>query len=289
MQNELGAQEMLDAVANETNIEAKTPEAGTPTSQPESTEKEPQMFEYDAAGKRIKEPLEMVLKRASMGYDYAQRMEQIKKQSAEFETIKQQNAELSKWSEYDKFAKENPKWAEHVKDMWEKRQTMSDPNIDPSDPVIGKLSALEQMLNSKLSEFGTKFQTYDQWIASQQTAQEDQTFSKEIAGVRSSYPDVDFDGRDEMGKSLEMQVLEHMRDNNIPSFRAGFRDFYHDKLLESAKLKAKDQVASSVQKNHKQGILHGSTQPAQASTSLNYSRMSYDDLAEMAKKEMVSK
>jgi len=292
--DDLGADEMLKNVNDESKV-ADDVKSGTeqgqpdPASQQPQQSQQPQLYEYEAAGKRIKEPIEMILKRASMGNDYAQRSEQMKKQFAEFEKIKQQNTELSKWSEYDKFARENPQWAEHVRNMWDKRQTMSDPNIDPNDPVVGKLSALEQMLNSKLTEFGSKFQTYDQWIQSQQTAQEDQAFSQEIQSVRKQYGDIDFDARDADGKSLEMQVMEHMRDNHIPSFRAGFRDFYHDKLVEKASLKAKDQVASSVQKNNKQGIVGSTQQPGTKASTPNYSKMSYEDLAELAKMDMRQK
>ena len=36
-----------------------------------------QEYEYTASGRTIKEPIEMILKRASQGYDYAQKNERV--------------------------------------------------------------------------------------------------------------------------------------------------------------------------------------------------------------------
>jgi hypothetical protein len=260
-----------------------------PQAEPEQTQAAPevQLYEYSANGKTIKEPLDVILKRASQGYNYAQNQEQVNKEKSRWAEIEKVNQELSQWKQYDEYAKQNPQWAEHVKSSWEKRQTLSDPDLDPSDPLVGKLSALEQMLNTKLTGLESKFQTYDSWIASQTQSREDEAFSTEIQSIRQAHPDIDFSASNAEGKSLEMQILEHMRDNQIPSFRAGFRDFYHEKLIENAKLKAKDSVASSVQKNAKKGVVSTSSSmhPSNASTP-HFAKMSYDQLAELAKQDL---
>lgn len=214
---------------------------------------QPDLIEYTAAGRVVKEPLDLVKKRASQGYHYAQEMEKFNKQKAEYDARVAKAAELeSKWSPYEKFATENPGWNDHLKKSWENRhQALSDPDNPLSQEVAGLKSKLEEAVSAfqKLKEDHAKEQQ------DRKIKQEDDTFMNATKAIRDEYKEFDFDEADAEGKSLEYRVVEHAAQNGINSFRAAFRDFYHDQLLHKAAEKARADLGKAVQEKAKQGIV----------------------------------
>lgn len=234
-----GSVEGIPAEHNEPSTVAST----------EPTTPEQQFLEYVARGKTIKEPIDMVLKRASMGYDYAQRMNELKTQMSEIEGIRKQNEELSRWREYDEFAKKNPEWAQHVQQTWENRQGIGQENPEVS------------ALKTQLSQMQQKFEEVNKFISSQQQAKEDQALTQEIESIRQRYTDIDFQTPDESGKSLEWKVLEHAQQHGIRSFKTAFHDFYHDHLATMRESAAKESAVKQNQMLRKQGIMGVSDKP----------------------------
>lgn len=243
MSEDLSSEEMLAEVSGKETAPAAstTGEIAAPAT--------PQEFEYTIqGGKKIKESLDMVLKRAGMGYHYAQQMNVLNQEREKYKGYDERIQGLSRWEEYDKFAKDNPQWAEHWQNAWQSRTKALESNQGiQEDP---RIADLERKL-SELSKFKDEFGQFSNERKLERTAREDEKFSGEITHVAKQYG-VDMSQADEQGKSLEYRTLEHMKamglDGSKPGhFHMAFRDLNFDNLLSRQKEKTletqtKDQI-----------------------------------------------
>jgi len=236
-------------------------------------------------GKTVRENLEMIKKRASMGYDYAQKMEAFNKERAELMSRAERAQSLERWQEYNDFAEKNPQWADHVQRSWENREALlqQQGGDDPSSPLHSEL----QSVKSQLSELSGFLGTLKAEREQQQQAAEDKALDSEVKSIREKYTDIDFDLADESGKSLEFRVLEHGAQNGIKSFKTAFHDFYHENLIKQREDKAKEQVMKDLQAKKKAGIIGITDQPTKGLNSAHGARnKSYDQLAMEAMAEL---
>lgn len=289
MADELSAEQMLAEVSKETaapqetesNVETSTNEAGE-TTKTITDPKTGQTFTYTTdGGKEVTEPLEMVLKRAGMGYHYAQKMHQLNQQAEKYKGYDERIKSLSRWEEYDKYAATNPDWAKHVEESWNNRTNYQQPN-----PESQKIQELEK----KLADLYQFREEVERSRTQERYAQEDKQFSSEIQSVGKNFG-VDLDQADEQGRSLEWRVLAHMEkiglDGSKPGhFTAAFKDYYFDNLLNRQKDQVKEGHSKEKAELKRAGILDISRTP-KASNSKGYRPgMSYDQLSEMALAEI---
>jgi hypothetical protein len=261
--------QMFDSVVEDHNEPVNEPAPAEP-----KTESEPE-FEYSALGATRKEPLSMILKRASMGYDYAQKMEAYKQQQAEVERIRQEaEARHSKFAHLDEYAQQNPEWYNHWSQAYEQRQAglhqEGTPAIDLS-PIKSELDSLKN-----------DFMSVKEFVTKQQQSVEDSKYWDELKAVQKDFPDVDLNLADEHGKTLEYKVLEHAKQNGIGSFRIAFRDFYHDKLRSRMYEQAKQDLLKQDKENRKKGIVGVSNTPMLNSNMPDLRKMSEQQILEMA-------
>src|SRR3990167_5206971 len=149
----------------------------------------PDEFEFTALGKPIKAPREKVLQWASQGYDYSQKISEFNKQKSDFET------NYKTYQDIDRYAQENPEW-------WNNIQTQYSQRSQEQKPAEQGGSHEFQKLNEEIQEL-RKFR--DEFVAeksSKQRAEEDAQLKTEIESIRKSYPNLDFSGVSEDGKSL---------------------------------------------------------------------------------------
>ncbi len=297
LQQDLSSEEMIQTIEKEQNSQ-ETPQEASPEAQQTSEPEGPQYLDlgqfnshhvkYTANGKEISEPLDMVLKRASQGYNYGQHMNELKAEQEAITGIKQKNEELQRWQQYDTFAKENPEWAKHVQDNWDSRHTHKDPNLDPDDPVTQRFASIEKSLENFSSQFGEKIGVLDDFINQNHVNKEATALDSEISGVTNQFKQIDFGTPDENGKTVETHVLEHMQRMQIPSFKAAFTDLYLDQILNTTTQQARQQQANAVQKQNKQGIIGSSPTPMQSgsTSNQNISSTSWNDLRDLAIKEL---
>lgn len=215
-----------------------------------------QTYKYTANGKEISEDIDTILQRASMGYNYAQHMNQLKADKEAFESERQSiYSSRDKWEQYDKYATENPDWAEFVKNQWENRLSNVEQNAE------GK-SALDPSIKAELDQLKAFKAKVEDNFRLQEEAKEDAILQKQFDEIAKDYPDYDLKHTDpKTGMSLEMQILEHARINGIHSVKAAFRDLMHDDLVSKAITKAKEQTAKDLAARSKQGFLAESNQP----------------------------
>lgn len=233
-----------------------------------------QEFEYQANGKTIKEPIDQILKRASQGYNYAQHMQDLKTKQTELDTRYQKAVELEqKYAEIDQFAQENPDWNDHLHKTWEARFDINgNPAANPTEQP-----------NGVNSQFLQEFNEMKSFVENIKAQQADQAYQESVNKVQQSYPDVDFQATDpDTGRTLEQQVLDYAQENGIGRFEPAFKAFYSDKLIEQARMQAKEQMAGDIQKRTKAGLLGTSQAPARSSSDVDmphgYKNMSMDQL-----------
>ena len=167
--------EMFDSVvddANEPVDQVQQPQ------EPKTTEE--QYIEYEALGATRKEPLDLVKKRASMGYDYAQKMEAFKQQQSEWEAKLKRAEELnSKFAHLDEYAQQNPEWYQHWSQAYENRQAglNGEPNQEIQAiwcgflgvffvPLLSLLFGLQSFLDKimRRSFLQRSFQIVERWL-----------------------------------------------------------------------------------------------------------------------------
>lgn len=256
---------------------------------------------YKANGKEVQEPLSTVIQRASMGYNYAQLMQQHKQREAAIEAERQQIAQQAqKWQQYDEYATQNPQWADHVRSQWESRfnfggqqqgqqpfGSQNQASFDQQQSV--QQSQLPPEVARELAEMRSFVSQYKQDQQVRMQAEQDHALNQEIESVAKEYPDIDLSVTDPTtGESLEQQILRHAQANGISTFRAAFRDKMFDQLLARGTTQAKEAVAKQMQQQVKNGFLGQSNSPmlSQQTAGLDLGRHSYHSLMDMAAKEL---
>jgi hypothetical protein len=249
---------------------------------------------YKANGKEITEPLSTVIQRASMGYNYAQLMQQYKQQQAELDAQRQQISQAAqKWQQYDEYANSNPEWAEFVRQSWESRsnfgqnQNQGQQSFDQSG--FQQSQNLPPEVARELSEMKSFINQYKAEQQARMQAEQDAELAAEVSTIQNEYPDIDLKATDPMtGESVEQQILRHAQAHGISSFRAAFRDMMFEKLLARGQTQAKEVVAKNMQQQVKNGILGQSTTPMlqQQQVPSNLSGHSYHSLMDIAAKEL---
>lgn len=215
------------------------------TAAPSATPAKPQEFEYEFSGRKIKEPIDMILKRASMGYDYAQKMEMFKREQSQYKTqLEEKYKPYDKYKTIDEYVKKDPQWWQHVEQSYQDRLASADPTVQRVKSILDEeLKPVRDMLSQK-----------EQAEQQAKISDEDNRLSQDIKSIREKYSNLDFDTRDVDGKSLELKILEHGAKNNYPSFTAAFRDFYHDQLEKMWESRGRESIGKEAQKRQKLGL-----------------------------------
>lgn len=269
-----------DVTLEDINLGNDSSSQGPEVSAPKTSETpEIPKYSYTARGKQIEEPIDMILKRASQGYDYAQLVNQFKKEQESFNSEKQQFMNqhqeiMNKWKPYEDYAQQNPQWADHVRQAYENRH-----GFNPDQQPGQQYQMPDELRNqfNELVSFKNKFENY---LQDQTREKEAIELTNQVESVKKKFPQVNFDFSDpETGKTIEYAVMEHMHLNGLKNFEAAFKDFYFDHLVADAETRAKEEAMKTLQEKNKQGyVAETSYKPSQANRS-NYKSKSYYDLA----------
>lgn len=248
---------------------------------PVSTANTPQEFSFKWNDREIKAPQDKMLQWASQGYDYGQRVNQLKAEQDKFNSERQTWEQgTTRYREVDEFAKTNPEWWAHVEKSWADREQRLDPN---ADPIAAELSELKNHLK-ELKEFKENYTSEQKQKAQQEN---DKQLNDEISGIQKSYPQLDWTGVDDSGLTLEMRVLNHAQQNGISNFRAAFRDYNHDRLMQLTQSQQRESEVREGQQAKKSGFLGVSPTPKKGlSQAQNVKGKSYGDLLKEAKAEL---
>jgi len=287
MEENYGISESDFAITDQPSENEDQPIKASEISGDENSER---LFTYTASGKQVEEPLETVLKRASMGYNYAQHMNEFKSQRAAWEeSTREKEARIreleQKWSPYESYAKENPEWAEHVRSSWENR-TGGGFNGQQS-PQSTPEQVLPQHVRQELDELRSFRDEFKGFRDSMRQQNEDHALKQDIDSTVSEYKNFDFSRSDpETGKTLEYKILEHMQRNGINSFKAAFRDLMFDEIVGKEAMKAKEEAANAIKQRNQEGFVAESKEPAFKFSGGQPKARSYFDLVEEGGREL---
>jgi hypothetical protein len=224
-------------------------------------------FAFTARGKEVSpKDLDQLKGYASKGYDYAQLIADHKTKEEAFQQKQTEFEEKSKlYQDIDSYANQNPDWWNHVNEQFQNRA-----NLQAAPPEQG-----EQQVNPEIEELKgqiSEFKAFkDQLVREQETMKqqkEDQALKQEIQSIQDHY-------------------LEHAQKIGTDSFRAAFRDFYHENLLKQAETRGKETVSKEIQRNKQLGLLGESPAPLQKlKQETNPKNLSYDELEKQAMAEL---
>lgn len=220
---------------------------------------------------------------AQQGYDYAQKMAELKAQreswEGEFKAKQGQFQEqFDTYRQIDDFARQNPEWWQHVQGQWQNRET---PQLDPGirqylEPLQKELQGLKSFMN----EYQTK-------QLEAKAAAEDAALREEITGVGKRFPEVDFTAKDANGQSLELAVIRHAEAKGIPSFQAAFLDYYQGHLEKLYESRGRSAVEKEMQARKQSGLLGQTPAPQKGlQRPASVKSRSYGDLAAEALAEL---
>jgi hypothetical protein len=244
-------------------------------------------LEYTAdGGKKINEDLQTILRRASQGYHYAQRLNEVNTREADWKEKLQKAEELNgKWSRFDEYAQKNPEWYTHWEQAWLNRGQ----NPNEAQEHAGGIdeSRINALLEERLKPFSQYMTEIEQQKVAQSRNDEDRALEEQVKSIRTKYSDIDFDATDpESGKSLEYKVLEFGVQNGIKSFDTAFKAFYHDQLVKREVERSKANASTERQENAKAGIIERRSTPSKSGPTPNLKSMSWDQATEFAAKSL---
>lgn len=214
---------------------------------------------FDWNGKRvIPDSRDKLHTWASLGHNYSQRAAELNKRETEFKSLEQR---YKPYAEVDDYATKNPDWWEAVQDAYGKRGQEVPQTVGELDPAIqAALKPLQDQL-AQVTSFMTSAQTER---AQQDQKRSDEALVAEVEAIRKQHPTIDLTAADESGETLEYRVMKHAAEIGTSSFRAAFRDYLHDQLVESAKANGQTAQAKAAEHAKRQGILGKSPTPKKA-------------------------
>jgi hypothetical protein len=240
-----------------------------------------QEWEFESGGKKIvPESRDKLKVWASQGFNYSQRMGLLNKEHetrlaavAQAEAKAQEEAKrYSPYREVDEYAQQNKEWWEHVQKSYQEREQ---PKLDPAlnqvlAPLQEKLGWLEQTIKEREAEAQQAKAAQESLQLEERQREEDQTLDQEIQAIRKQHPNIDLSSTDPVsGETLEHRILKHCQDNGIKSFKAGYRDYLHDQLIEEAKTNGRTQIAKDKVEAARKGILGKTPAPTKILSPVN--------------------
>jgi len=243
-------------------------------------------------GKEITLPKDKVIAYAQQGYDYNEKMRDLNVQRSSFERDRGQwekenqalQKDLELYKEFDAYNKQNPQWWEHVKNSYQAAKEGG----EQSDQLASLLNhPVVSQLQSTVREVSSKLESFEEQAQRELEAKEDQALDQEIREYRESYRDIDWEQKDEMGRTLEKQILDHANQYGINKWSAAANDYLLEKHLERARLQAKEEVGKEIKRAHKTGKAQVATQPKDRFTQTSQVRdKDYSDLISEAEAEL---
>lgn len=213
-------------------------------------------LKYNASGKDVEEPIGTILKRASQGYHYAQRMGELNTKESEW-TKKVQEAEqlAARYREIDEYARQNPDWFDHWNNAYQNRSV---PVGGDGSPVSTQFdpNQIASLIDQKLAPFQETIQQQQQRAEQERVAKQNAELDAAIEKTRKEFSDVDFTATDpETGMSLEHKVYQFMVDNGINDFNRAYKLMDYDNIILRQTERAKAELVKQEQMKRKQGIV----------------------------------
>ncbi len=221
----------------------------------------------------------------SQGYNYSQRMGELNKtqaqQKAEWDqrqaAFQETQAKLSPYQKVDEYARQNPQW-------WAKVQQDYAAAQQQAQGITPDIANALKPIQDELGQFKSFLREQQEAKATEEASKHDSALDTEIEGIRKDFPNINLGAVDPAnGMTLELRILKHAQSLGTTSFKAAFRDYLHDQLMEQAKANGLEANAKTAELNAKKGILGKTPAPVKGQQTSAYVKgKSYDQLSREA-------
>ena len=207
------------------------------------------------------------------GWSYSQRMAELNRQQQEIEADK---ARYSQYAQLDDAFRMNPAFAQQIWAMYQQAAAQQGGATAPQSQTDPAYQQMYQMM----SQMQQRLQNFDNQRA-------DQEVESEIGTLRQQYPQTQWDAITESGHSLLWDVINHAYSGRFPSLNAAYRDYMWDSVQANARGQAVQQQTQARQRAARQGVVDaGAPAPAKGKERVNLHSSSYDDLTDMALRDL---
>jgi len=251
---------LADAAAPESspeaNLEGSLSEKNESTleneSAVESTEEAPFTLKYK--GKDIGLQDEKFKMYAQKGYDYEQKMHQLRVDRKLWDQQKQkENSQYDELKQINEYTKSNPEFERLIKREWARIQGGGNPS-EQLQAQPGQTQHLPPAQQAQLNSILERLDRQDAGLRERQRAEKEASIEGAIEGYKEKYSDFDWASKDELGQTLEDRITQHALDNEIKSFQTAANDMLFEEHVKRAQLNSKEKAAKELQKQHKMGL-----------------------------------
>lgn len=231
--------------------------------------------------------------------EYKPKIEEFEKLRPEFDKYKgfyDKYGALQTWSE------QNPEQWQRLWDIYQNKdkhlltpqaqaQALEGAQQGPDftqhlNPLVNEITALKQQLK-ELSGVAERYQTYEK---SQQEQKDVAQIKQEVADFQKEFSEINLEERDPDGVSLWAKIVQWAIPQGYRNFESAARVYLKDRINDAIATRARAEVLKGFKQDHKEGIVKRSPIPMNGqgvSTPIkDIKKMSYGDLAEMAKAEI---
>jgi hypothetical protein len=292
--NEINVDQILaDAATPESSPEANAEGSLSEKSEPtlenaevvETTEDAPFTLKYK--GKDIGLQDEKFKMYAQKGYDYEQKMHQLRVDRKLWDQQKQkENSQYDELKQINEYTKNNPEFERLIKREWARIQGGGSPT-EQLQAQPGQTQHLPPAQQAQLNSILERLDRQDASLRDRQRAEKEASIEGAIESYKEKYSDFDWGTKDELGQTLEDRITQHALDNEIRNFQTAANDMLFDEHVKRAQLQSKEQAAKELQKQHKMGLGKITKESQiQVQGSKGVRSKSYNDLAAEALAEL---
>jgi len=235
-------------------------------------------LKYTASGKEVEESLSDILKRASQGYHYSQRMSELKTQEKDWQRqLSESQAMADKYREIDQYARDNPEWFDYWNNAYQNRSL---PVGSPDQTGGFDPAQITSLIDQKLAPFQETIQQQRERMENERISQEDAALESQVQATRQEFSDVDFSATDpNTGVSLENKVFQFMVDNGISDFNKAYKVMDYDNIMARRIEASKADLVKQEQMKRRNGIVSETSGQAKTPPApIDYSKMTHDQL-----------
>jgi hypothetical protein len=291
--DDIDVDQLLEEIESPKEAVVQSAPEQTETPAPAADQWNGQEWEFDWNGKKIfPDNRDKAKTWMSQGYNYSQRMGELNKthaqKMAEIQALEEKYKGYDRYAEIDQYARQNKEWWEHVQKGWDSRSQQPQGQVDPS--IAQLINPLKEQIERLAAEREQERQVQAQKELENQHREQDAALDTEIEEIRKAYPNIDLDSVDQAsGKTLMLRIFEHAGEIGTSSFRAAYRDYLHEKLVDLAKSNGREAIAKDQELKAKKGILGQSPTPKKGFTALeNPKAKSYDAIHQEVLEELAA-
>lgn len=313
-----------EATVSNNNITTATAEgASAPSpSSTSPTQKEVEMFEINGqrypvttefqlthGGKLLKVPYSKMANtfrqfehlQEKWNTEYKPKISEFEKLRPEFDKYK---SFYDQWGQLQDWSLQNPNDAKVLMELYQNRQqhlmkAQMSGQMTPEQAQQAQMN-LDPLLQ-KIAQYEEKFGKYDQVLSKYEQAEKERQEAADVDAVKqdihkfqAEYPGINLQEPDPDGVKLWAKIVTWGLQNGYNEFKPAAMMYLNDRVKAEIAAQARAEALKGVKTDHQNGIVKRSTQPlssgqgSSSPTNQNIRKLSYGEIADMAKNQIRS-